>query len=553
MNLILHHLKKDIRCLRLLLSLWLVLLVINSLLMRSGLDRFVVTSEGSQALAIAHSLLYALQQLLQIVIVCQVVHADGLAGTTAFWLTRPISRKELLLSKSLFVLLILVLPALLVECMVMWLNAIPVPDWPAALAELVVLQYSLFILPAMLLAALTPNLARLSVTALVSLIAFFLLHYTVLTTAMTLGGIIRTEPEVTSALLLAAILVVGSCAILITYQYSSRKTAQAAAGAILVMLLLIATMNFWRWDFLTRTVALPSPSPLNPDHVNLVLQRDARTTSFESHPRLRNAGMQKIMGRFDFQSVPPGFFVELVGLQVTLQLPDGKVVPSGSENQSGWAGLFYFYFERYQKAVGDFLQASRTAIVLNEPHLTADPARFALISVDLGTFQNYKHTPAIYKAEAELRAHQYQLKAALPLRPGSRYVDDSGETTLLAIAPHPDGWILTMRESSVRNWFQRRPPTGVFYVLRNRITNEVLLGRSYPEDIFGRFATLYRVVVNHSPIYFTTTGVSDYQGPPINEEWLKDAELLCVEIRTIGHFTKSLRVENFVMDPGRAD
>jgi hypothetical protein len=57
------------------------------------------------------------------------------------------------------------------------------------------------------------------------------------------------------------------------------------------------------------------------------------------------------------------------------------------------------------------------------------------------------------------------------------------------------------------------------------------------------------VVVNHSPIYFTTTGVSDYQGPPINEAWLREAELLRVEIRTIGNFTKSIRAEGFVMDP----
>ena len=106
-----------------------------------------------------------------------------------------------------------------------------------------------------------------------------------------------------------------------------------------------------------------------------------------------------------------------------------------------------------------------------------------------------------------------------------------------------------MRESSVRYWIQRGPPTGVFYVLRNRINNEALLGRSYPENVFGRVPAFYRVVVNHSPIYFTTTGVSDYQGPPINEAWLENAELLHVEIRTIGHFTKSIRAEGFVMDP----
>ena len=94
MGLILHHLKKDIRCLRLLLSLWFLLLLLNSLLMRSGLDRFTVTSEGSKP---GHRSLdpLCLQQLLQLAIVAQLVHADGLAGTTSFWLTRPISRKEL--------------------------------------------------------------------------------------------------------------------------------------------------------------------------------------------------------------------------------------------------------------------------------------------------------------------------------------------------------------------------------------------------------------------------------------------------------------------------
>ena len=52
-------------------------------------------------------------------------------------------------------------------------------------------------------------------------------------------------------MLLAAIVLVGSCAILIGYQYLSRRTAQASAGAILAMFLLIATINFWHWDFLT--------------------------------------------------------------------------------------------------------------------------------------------------------------------------------------------------------------------------------------------------------------------------------------------------------------
>ena len=72
--------------------------MVNSLLMRSGLDLLIPSDEGIEVLSAAYVLLYVMQQILQIVIVCQLVQADALAGTTAFWLTRPISRKELLLT-----------------------------------------------------------------------------------------------------------------------------------------------------------------------------------------------------------------------------------------------------------------------------------------------------------------------------------------------------------------------------------------------------------------------------------------------------------------------
>ena len=85
-------------------------------------------------------------------------------------------------------------------------------------------------------------------------------------------------------------------------------------------------------------------------------------------------------------------------------------------------------------------------------------------------------------------------------------------------------------------------------MLWNRTRNEALRGRSYPKDIFGRFPALHRLVVNRNPVYFTTAGISNYQGPVIDEEWLRDAELLRVERRFIGQISKSVRVENFVLN-----
>ena len=151
-----------------------------------------------------------------------------------------------------------------------------------------------------------------------------------------------------------------------------------------------------------------------------------------------------------------------------------------------------------------------------------------------------------------------KVKAALPLEPGSRVEGDSGETTLLNIVPHEsmlpsaaprsDGVVLMLRESCVRQWAGWSPLTGVSYMLRNRTRNEALLGRSYPKDIFGRFPALHRLVVNRSPIYFTAAGIPNYQGPTISDEWLRHAELLRVESRFIGQFSKSVTVENFVMN-----
>ena len=37
------------------------------------------------------------------------------------------------------------------------------------------------------------------------------------------------------------------------------------------------------------------------------------------------------------------------------------------------------------------------------------------------------------------------------------------------------------------------------------------------------------------------------KGPAIDEEWLRDAELLCVDTHFVGQISKSVRVENFVL------
>jgi len=130
MKIVFAQLKKDMRCQRGALILWVICLVLGALpylaatalghSMEKSLDMLNL-SEG-QRLAGAVSMvaifitcvmaaMFGMFLLLPI-LVTQVVHEDPLMGTTAFWQTRPIPRSKMLLAKALFIG-VLLLPLML--------------------------------------------------------------------------------------------------------------------------------------------------------------------------------------------------------------------------------------------------------------------------------------------------------------------------------------------------------------------------------------------------------------------------------------------------------
>ena len=556
MRLVIHHLKKDLRYLRLVLLTWFVLLLVNSLLIRSGLDLSIASEEGIEVLSSAYVLLYVLQQILQIVIVCQLVQADALAGTTAFWLTRPISRRQLLLSKSLFVLLVLLLPSVIAEVIVLQVNGISVSQTLYALPQETILQSALFLMPTMLLASLTPSLARLAITGLGSVTAFFLIHYAVLASVMTFGTASRRRmsgvfpgqwPTIfsgnPSGMMVSAILAIGLCGMVIASQYLKRRTVHSATAAVLGMCLVIAALNLWSWDLLKSSEWWSARTGLSPESIQLVVTKDAGA-GFVRDDR----GQLMILGRVEPQGLPHDYFLEVIGHRAAMEFSDRKRVTSSLDYPWGLFGDWGF-------ASG--LQLEKDVKVLNDPAPMTKPMA-PLLSLDVETFQNYQSAPATYSAEALLRVYE-RLTTTLSLTPGSSHKDDLGGMTLIRIVPNqdtllaglskfkPDGFVISLRESGVRQWVQRTSLSGALYILRNQARKEALFGRSLPQDIFGRFPALHRLVISRTSIYFTTAGIPDYQGPVIDEQWLQQAELVRVTSRVIGQFSKSVRAENFVM------
>ena len=134
------------------------------------------------------------------------------------------------------------------------------------------------------------------------------------------------------------------------------------------------------------------------------------------------AGKLTIIGRCEFQGVPSNFFLVLTGLQATLRLSDGKVVPFGFDYP-----LWFF---------GEGFHLENEVRFLNEPSPPIKPYAIPLFSLDTETFQDYKDTPGTYTAVARLDVYQ-RLAATLPLKPGSRSEGDSGETTVLEHRSQP--------------------------------------------------------------------------------------------------------------------
>lgn len=112
MNLILHHLRKDIHAQRWHLMLWLLVVITLSLpdllILQPDYDagRFVDHLRTSPIATVVAVIVW-------IVLLARLVQLEPVTGSTSFWLTRPVPRKVYLSSKLIFLAIFLILPSFL--------------------------------------------------------------------------------------------------------------------------------------------------------------------------------------------------------------------------------------------------------------------------------------------------------------------------------------------------------------------------------------------------------------------------------------------------------
>ena len=159
MKLMLHIIRKDFRHLRFILGTWYALVI---LIGASNAPWVSLRDEpGTSHQFFLFFLEVAVVELLvRAAVVSKLVHSDSAVGSTAFWLSRPIPKANLLASKAIFLALLVVLPAAIVESEL----GSPFADTPPPLVESMLSSMawtSMFLV----LAVLTRNLAGMAALA----------------------------------------------------------------------------------------------------------------------------------------------------------------------------------------------------------------------------------------------------------------------------------------------------------------------------------------------------------------------------------------------------
>ncbi len=542
MKLILHIFRKDFRHLRLYLAGWLGLLISVCLFVRLGWGL------GLGWIAVIGVLKVALLAL----IVSNLVQEDSPVGSTSFWLSRPVSGRQLLAAKSVVLAVTLIIPALLVEVMFLLFNGVTAHDTLRSIPETLI--YTLFAIAIlMMLAVLTRSLSQMVALGLffsVSMIVFLLVRADIFFPGIRLDIDPLTSMTLRSSKWIGFFLILLTmAAIVVCLQYLTRRRKLNAILALAGLLPCILTVEMWTWDFVA---ALRRPERTVVDPEKLVARIDEQSLKFFSNASVPSRDRRMVLhGTIVTENHPDDLMV--VPLQVGSKVSFG---PIGPGHRGHWERDVNEYEDRqlddmdfdYWDSELDDGRIEAFEQALGGVRLLADKYRIEtgyypkFLEISQTDYESDAASNGRFSAEVDFLIQRIEI-VPLPMEIGARYRRGSDHAEILKVTP--DGMMMWIELKESRHRLLSKQPRKRWYVLRNRSRGEALLGDGVNSNSFGvaRFV-LPTVSFNHLRLHFNLP----LQNPSYGPEWFEGAELLRIDMTYLGVVSKSLRIENFVMN-----
>lgn len=553
MSLILHLMTKDARYLRYELAIWLALVLAQAGLVLSGVDARAPWS-ALGTIGILYQTLWILQLVIGGIFAAQLVQCDSLVGSTAFWRTRPISRLTLLTAKLASAATVVLAVPFVVELATYVALGLGVGDSLSAACSGLALR-AVLLSPVLVIAVVTPDVPRFVVSLILILIGMAAIRSIVSSTVLQPLSVAydTLTPTLGDSRFLVLFTLVSVCGLaVVVHQYLSLRTSRTIALIPPALILCVAAIGSWPFDFLDRPERPVDRAQVNPNAITLSLN-PAPLESQEVVKGPNNARVRylRLFGQVIASGVPSGTFVAPTAIKGVLKLADGSEIEA-DEHSARPLG------SRQVRTLGtERTRAMLSAIgPLSWSNLDSEPGigiAPALIDVPETTIRADRGTAGTFTAQVELTAYAFKITGTMAPKPGAGYRHGPKGAEVISVRFKPNGDAeVELREVSVAHpWWVSWWSSSGQYFLVNRAKSEALFpgsdrGSQVLNASWFEPAGAY-LTVGRRTLTFKVPSGSERR--PIDAAWLAQAEIVRVEPVSLGVFTRPLKVDRFLLEP----
>ncbi len=553
MRLVLHILRKDFRHLRLYLAGWLSLVILMRVIV--GIDPHL--TGGYQALLYFFGNLSPVLKLSFLaLIVSRLAHNDSPVGSMAFWLSRPVSGGRLLASKSLFLVTTLILPTLLVEALFLFCHGVTGHDLVRSLPEVLfweLLAISVLAIPA----SLTRDLPRMVSFGLLLLVAMVLSYGTVaflLSDSRYERGFFPPLTLQTSGWIGFSLCILAIAMAVVAYQYLTRRTRISMTCVFLGMFICCMLGQLWTWDFMAAVQRLDR-NTLDAEQISA--QVDERTLSFRrgSFGTATRLDWLVLQGKILLGNISPELVVvpERIVSHASF-MPKRRPFIDEHRNPyvrvvapSRLARMEPTVHQGMVNSMAEFLGGIR--FLDAERHAVAEYLP-ELMEISEEQYRRHAGSGAVFSADVEFMVQRNEI-TTIRLETGARYDAGSDHAEILRLTTGNESLEIELNESE--HWSVHDLGHSRRYVLHNQSKGEGLLGQEFSFNPFEFLLWSFVPPMAYFPPVLEVKRVTlSFDLPPgnssVDSDWFRDAELVRIDTRNLGRFSRSVRLEDFVME-----
>lgn len=537
MSLIFHNFKKDFHNLRFYLLTWFGLLLFGIIWIVSFITGFLGNKNSDDFIYSTYFLIFFFQLFALAFVIAHLVQADSPFRTTTFCLTRPISRFELLLSKTLFVFIFLLLVPFVIEIGTLLFLGIPLHTLSMTIPNIFLPQL-LIIIPLLMIALLTSNVRKFFFSVFISILIF--ISVGIFLSKYALFSLPQYSSDNSIILAIFQVLVIFFLSIFTNF-YLTRKYERSLAFILTEFLITVFLFIYFPFINIENNHSLSyefdysktesNENSFNPNTVELSIDSSGtpwQNKELDNKALFRESLLAKSGAVLQINAADPSLL--LVPNYIKSHGLSEKYLLNANLTKHAVDRNHFFKNINYE---GSFLHPLGNPLI-HFPH-NFYREKWPILITD----NNSSTGSSIFDVNFSIK--KYVTVFLLPIIKNSKLQLKAAYIKIRDISLSPEGCHISLLSFT----FYRRPyfVEHNAFILLNKKKNQAVFETNEQYPYFGHFqGSSFSIFKNllFKINYLSFKGNSDIS---ITQEWLSESELVYIELKNLGTFTKTLDLE----------